>query len=81
MNPATKSAMKPGLIEASAHCLSLADPQEKCAAVYVLAGKVKEGSFQWDLDYPVNLITGARPSSAAGTGGSHGRASPSPGQR
>jgi uncharacterized ferritin-like protein (DUF455 family) len=49
--------MELGLIEASAHCLSLADPQEKCAAVYVLAGKVKEGSFQWDLDYPVKSIT------------------------
>jgi len=50
--------MKPGLIESGAHCLSLADPQEKCAAVFVLAGKVKEGSFQWDLDEPFESFTG-----------------------
>ena len=46
MNPAMGHVMKPGLFEASAHCLSLADPQEKCAAVFALAGKVTEGSFQ-----------------------------------
>ncbi len=51
-----KRSMKPGLLAASAHCLSLADPQEKCAAVSVLAGKVKQGSFQWDLDDPVQSI-------------------------
>jgi uncharacterized ferritin-like protein (DUF455 family) len=51
-------AVKPGLLEASAHSLSLSDPQEKCAAVFVLAGKVKAGSFQWDLDDPPELITG-----------------------
>lgn len=48
---------RPGLIAASAHCLLLADPQEKCAAVFLLAGKVKEGSFQWDLDVPFESIT------------------------
>ena len=55
---AVSSAKKPGLLEASAHCLSLADPQEKCAAVFVLAGKVKEGAFQWDLDDAPESITG-----------------------
>ncbi len=49
--------MKPGLFEASAHCLSLADPQEKCAAVATLAGKVKEGSFRWDRDDPLEPAT------------------------
>jgi len=52
-----KLATKPGLFAASAHCLSLPDPQEKCAAVSVLAGKVKEGSFQWDLNEPIKTIT------------------------
>ncbi len=49
--------MKPGLFEASAHCLSLADVQEKCAAVSDLAGKVENGWFRWDRDDPVLSIT------------------------
>ncbi len=49
--------MKPGLFEASAHCLALADPEEKCAAVSALAGAVEQGAFQWDPAVPVEPIT------------------------
>ena len=58
MNPAVLRALKPCLLKASAHCLSLADPQEKVAAVFVLADKVKEGSFQWDLHDPIEPVPG-----------------------
>ena len=68
MKPSTKSrvksgsAMKPGLFETSARCLLLADPQEKCTAVAVLAGKVREGSFRWDPEFPLAAInTPGRP--------------------
>jgi len=48
--------MKPGLFEASANCLALADPQEKCSAVSALAGAVERGAFQWDPAVPVKPI-------------------------
>ncbi len=41
---------KPGLVRGSSYCLALVDPQEKCAAVFDLAAKVEEGSFDWDLE-------------------------------
>jgi uncharacterized ferritin-like protein (DUF455 family) len=56
MKPTTNSAVEPGLFETSSHCLSLADPREKCTAVAVLAGKVKEGSFRWDSGFPLKAI-------------------------
>lgn len=45
--------MKPGLFEASANCLALADPEEKCAAVSALADAVEQGAFRWDVEVPV----------------------------
>jgi uncharacterized ferritin-like protein (DUF455 family) len=48
--------MEPGLFQASANCLALADPQEKCSAVSVLAGAVELGAFLWDSDFPVEPI-------------------------
>ncbi len=48
-----KSDGLPGLVEASSHCLALTEPQEKCAAVFVLAANVRDGSFRWDLDGPL----------------------------
>jgi uncharacterized ferritin-like protein (DUF455 family) len=56
MKSSTRPAVKPGLFETSAHCLSLADPQEKCTAVAVLAGRVRDGSFRWDPEFPFNAI-------------------------
>lgn len=52
-----KPVRKTDLFAATEHCLSVADPQEKCAAVWALAGQVKTGSFQWDPDHPVRPIT------------------------
>ena len=55
--------MKPGLFEASARCLALADPEEKCSAVSALAGAVARGDFLWDADVPVEpIIAPGRPS-------------------
>jgi len=55
--------MKPGLFEASARCLALADPEEKCSAVSALAGAVERGDFTWDADVPVEpIIAPGRPS-------------------
>jgi len=55
--------MKPGLFEASACCLALADPQEKCSAVSALAGAVERGDFLWDTEVPVKpIIAPGRPS-------------------
>jgi uncharacterized ferritin-like protein (DUF455 family) len=55
--------MKPGLFEASAECLALADPQAKCAAVSALAEAAERDEFHWDVDLPVEPITApGRPS-------------------
>jgi uncharacterized ferritin-like protein (DUF455 family) len=48
--------MKPALFEASANCLALNDPQEKCTAVSALADAVEKGGFLWDRSYPVKPI-------------------------
>ena len=50
------SPVKPGVFETSAHCLSLADPQEKCTAVAELAGKVGEKTFRWDPEFPLEAV-------------------------
>jgi uncharacterized ferritin-like protein (DUF455 family) len=54
---AMKSDGKPGLVEASSHCLALVNPQEKCAAVFDLAARVREGVFRWDLDWPFETFS------------------------
>lgn len=48
--------MRPGLFEAAARCLALADPQEKCSAVEALAETVEHDHFDWDRSFPVHLI-------------------------
>jgi uncharacterized ferritin-like protein (DUF455 family) len=47
---------KPGLFEAAAHCLALADPQEKCLAVANLATAAGRHEFEWDASFPVQAI-------------------------
>lgn len=49
-----KRALEPGLLQASEHCLSLADPQKKCSAVLALAARVEKGLYLWDSDHPFN---------------------------
>ena len=48
--------MKPGVFEASANCLALADPQLKCSAVSALADSVEQGEFEWDTAFPLEVI-------------------------
>jgi len=47
---------KPGLFEAAAHCLALADPPLKCSAVAALAAAVERRNFEWDDSFPVHPI-------------------------
>jgi len=49
--------MKAGLFEATANCLALADPQDKCSAVSALADAVEQDRFEWDHAVPVEAIT------------------------
>lgn len=48
--------MSPGLFEAAARCLALADPAEKCSAVTALARAVEHDQFDWDPSFPVHPI-------------------------
>lgn len=48
--------MNSGLFEASADCLFLSDPQDKCSAVSDLVGAVEQDAFHWDWAFPVQPI-------------------------
>jgi uncharacterized ferritin-like protein (DUF455 family) len=45
-----------GIFQESGRCLALTEPEEKCAAVAALTADVAEGSFEWDLNYPLMPI-------------------------
>lgn len=48
--------MKPGFFETTKRCLSLRDPDTKCAAVSRLAGALDQGDCSWDPQLPVVAI-------------------------
>ena len=45
--------MNTGLFEATANCLSLSEPEDKCAAVSALAEAMESGVLALDSDYPL----------------------------
>jgi len=45
-----------GIFEATAHCLSLCEPADKCEAVSALASALESGELVPDPDYPVTPI-------------------------
>lgn len=45
--------MQTGIFQQASRCLSLAEPDEKCAAVSILLSAVRAGEFCWDFDTPV----------------------------
>ena len=48
--------MKTGFFEATASCLSLSEPDAKCAGVAVLGEKLKQGKLEFESHYPLEPI-------------------------
>jgi len=48
--------VKTGFFEATKRCLSLSDPESKCAAVSALAEALERGALDWDPGLPVEPI-------------------------